>query len=50
MLLYNLLECSSNYFDTAGSVWFYSEDKANNFNSNIGNANNLILSCIKLNY
>ena len=34
---YNLLECSSNYSDTTGSLWFYSKDEATNFNAGIGN-------------
>ena len=28
--MYNLLEYSSNYFDTTGSLWFYSKDEAAN--------------------
>ena len=36
MLLHNLLEYSSNYYDTAGSLWFYSKDEASNFNADIG--------------
>ena len=34
---YNLLECSSNYSDTTGSLWFYSKDEATNFNAEIRN-------------
>ena len=26
MLMYNLIECSSNYSETTGSIWFYSKD------------------------
>ena len=26
--MYNLIICSSNYSDTAGSLWFYSKDEA----------------------
>ena len=33
MPMYNLLEYSSNYSDTAGSLWFYSEDEATNFSA-----------------
>ena len=40
MQMYNLLEYSSNYSDTTGSLWFYSKDKATNFNTNIVDANN----------
>ena len=32
MLIYNLIKCSSKYFDTKGSIWFYSKDEAINFN------------------
>ena len=32
MPMYNLLEYSSNYSDTAGSLWFYSQDELNYFN------------------
>ena len=39
MLVYNLLECSSNYFDRAGSLQSYYKDEANNFNANIVNGN-----------
>ena len=35
MLKYNWLEHSSNYFDTKGSLWFYSKDEEANFNANI---------------
>ena len=34
MPIYNLLEYSSNCSDTTGILWFYSIDKANNFNFN----------------
>ena len=36
--MYNLIEYSSNYSDTTGSLWFYSNDEATNFNANIANA------------
>ena len=39
MLMYNLLEYSSNYSEATVSLWFYSENKANNFNNNIENNN-----------
>ena len=35
MSLYNLLDYSSNYFDTTGSLWFYSNNEASNFDVNI---------------
>ena len=40
MPMYNLLEYSSNYYDTTGSLWFYFTDEAANFNSNIVYGNN----------
>ena len=39
MPMYNLLECSSNYSDTTGSLWFYSKDESTNFNAAIANTN-----------
>ena len=38
--MYNLIEDSSNYFETTGSLWFYSKDEATNFNADIANDNN----------
>ena len=38
--MYNLIEYCSNYFDTTGSLWFYSKDEASNFNNNIANTDN----------
>ena len=35
--MYSLIEYSSNYSETTGSLWFYSEDEATNFNANIEN-------------
>ena len=40
MLNYNLIEYSSNYSDPAGSLWFYSKEKATTFNVDIANNNN----------
>ena len=40
MLVYNLLQYSSNYSDKTGSLWFYSKNEALNFNTDIGNNNN----------
>ena len=37
--MYNLVEYSSDYSDTTGSLWFYSKDEATNFNTNIANDN-----------
>ena len=39
MLMYNLLEHSSSYSDTAGTLRFYSKDEATNFNAGIENNN-----------
>ena len=38
--MYNLIEYSSNYSETIGSLWFYSKDEASNFNNNNANTNN----------
>ena len=35
MPMYNLLEYSSNYSDTIGSLWFYFKDGATNFDYDI---------------
>ena len=35
--MYNLLEYSSNCFETTGNLWFYSKDEATNFNANVAN-------------
>ena len=40
MPMYNLLEYSSNYSDTADRLWFYSKDVATNFNDDIAITNN----------
>ena len=37
MPMHNLIEYSSNQFETTGSLWFYSKDEATNFNNNIEN-------------
>ena len=39
MLMYNLLEYSSNYSDTTGSLRFCSKDEATNFNACVENNN-----------
>ena len=36
MPMHNLIEYSSNYSETTGSLWFYSKDEANSFNE-LGN-------------
>ena len=40
MLMCNLIKYSSNYFDTAGSLWFYSKNEATNFDADTADANN----------
>ena len=37
MPMYNLIEYSSNYSETTGSLWFNSKDEATDFNADIGN-------------
>ena len=38
--MYSLIEYSSNYSETTGRLWFYSNDEVANFNNNIANINN----------
>ena len=40
MPMYNLIEHSSNYSETAVSFWFYFKDETINFNADIVNDNN----------
>ena len=40
MLMYNLIEYSSNYFEKTGSLQFHSKDEATNFNADTANNNN----------
>ena len=40
MPMYNLIERNSNCSDTTGILWFYSKDKATNFDVNIADKNN----------
>ena len=40
MPMYILIEYSSNYSETAGSLWFYSKDEAIGFNADVANTNN----------
>ena len=37
--MYNLLEYSSRYSDTTGSLWYYSKGEATDFNDDIANTN-----------
>ena len=37
MLMYTLIEYSSNYSNATGSLWFHSKDEATNFNADITN-------------
>ena len=41
MSMYNLMEHSSSYSETRGSLQFYSKDEATRFNNKIENADNL---------
>ena len=50
MLMYNLIEYSSNYSETTGILWFYSKDEATNFDTDIANITTLDLLNIRLNY
>ena len=38
--MYNLIEYSSNYSDTKGSLWFYFKNEESNFDADIANSNN----------
>ena len=37
--MYNLLEYSPNYFETADSLWFYSKGEVTNFDADIADTN-----------
>ena len=50
MSMHNLIEYSSNYSETTGSLWFYSKDEAANSNNNIAIINNLNFLSIRVNY
>ena len=50
MPMYNLIEYSSNYFETIGSLWFYSKDEATNLMQILETIITLNLSSIGLNY
>ena len=38
--MYNLINYSSNYSETRGSLWFYSKDEATDFDADIAINNN----------
>ena len=40
MSIYNLIEYSSNYSETTGSLWLYSKNEASDFNNNIADTDN----------
>ena len=40
MLMYDLREYNSDYFDTTERLWFYSEDEENNFHVVTANTEN----------
>ena len=48
--MYNVIKCSSNHSEKAGSLWFYSKDEATKFNNKIENIDILNLSSIRQNY
>ena len=39
-IMYNLVKYSWNFYETTGSLWFYSKDQTTNFNADIANNNN----------
>ena len=40
MSIYNLIEYSSCYSETTGSLWLYSKNEASDFNNNIADTDN----------
>ena len=40
MTMCNLIEYSSNYSETRGSLWFYLKDEVTDFNADVANDNN----------
>ena len=50
MPMHNLIEYSSNYSETTGSLWFYSKHEATDFNAVIANTNNLKSFMLRLKY
>ena len=49
MSVYNIIEYSSKWSETTGSLWFYSKDEATNFNVDIARDNNFKSLNIRLN-
>ena len=43
MPMYNLIECSSNYTDMIGSLWFYSGDKTTVFHTDVADTSDFKL-------
>ena len=50
MPVYNLIEYSSNFSETTGTLWFYSKDEASNFDADIQNVDDFKSFKYKLNY
>ena len=50
MVMYNLIEYGSNYFETTESLWFYSKYEVTYFNANIVNDDNFKSFKCKVNY
>ena len=50
MPMYNLIECSPNYSETTGSLWFYLKEEATNFNVDIASDEILNHLKMRLNY
>ena len=50
MSVYNIIEYSSKWSETTGSLWFYSKDEATTFNVDIARDNNFKSLNIRLNY
>ena len=38
--MFNLIKYRSNYFETTGSLWYFSKDEATDFNADVRNTNN----------
>ena len=49
MSVYNIIEYSSKWSQTTGSLWFYSKDEATNFNVDIARDNNFKSLNVRLN-
>ena len=48
--MFNLIEYSSNYSETTGTLWFCSKDEATNFNNDIANDAHFKSFSVRLNY